>query len=275
MTPSEANVLGLILTGFLRSQMELAPLFVITSKQWGTAKGLIASVVTQIVQGRSPLITGIPNSADMAEKNIDRTLIDHPDARIIQFDEPSEVGGSGGVLLHPPVGDDRDELGATRSAPVFGRKSVHIDSRRTLVFTGNNIRPDRDMVRRVSVITLDIPADGTLPHERVFRNPERGDKVRLMNWVRENRSAFIEAAVVLIKAWASEGHPPAGLRVRLPRVDADGWRHHAERWHRELDGATATTCTPTPQRHSAPRSCSSSPASSASARSRAATSRSS
>ena len=218
MTASEANTLGLILTTFLREQMAIAPLFVVTSVQWGTAKGLVASIASEIEQGHGPVLTDMKESSDQQEKNIDRLLIDHPGARILQFDEPQETGTSG--KFH----SRKLALLATSDSyvnrPVFGRKAVKVSTRRTMVFTGNSMRPDKDMVRRVSVIELDVPHDGTLPHERSFKNADRANKVLLLRWVKAQRREMISAVITLVNAWREAGCPEADFEFDFPE-----WTH--------------------------------------------------
>ena len=214
MTASEANALGLLLTALVRRQMATAPFFIITSSQWGTAKGLIASVAAQIAQDTGPLLTDMKISADQQEKNVDRVLHDHPGALIIQFDEPQDSTSNG--RFH----SRKLALLATTdqyiNRPVYGHRAVSVDTRRTMIFTGISIRPDQDMVRRVSLIELDIPHDGTLPHERTFKHADRSDKVLLLQWVSANRRRFIEAAITLFSHWRAGGCPQADFSFDYP-----------------------------------------------------------
>lgn len=214
MTASEANTIGLIITTLLRRELSTAPFFIITSGQWGTGKGLIPTIAAEIAQGTGPLLTDMKVSADQQEKNIDRVLHDHPDAQIVQFDEPQD-GATNGRFHSRKLA-----LLATADSyvnrPVYGRKAVRVGTRRTMVFTGISIRPDQDMVRRVSVIELDIPHDGTLPHEREFKHPDRASKVALTRWVHANRRDLIAAVITLVNAWRVAECPQADFQFDFP-----------------------------------------------------------
>ena len=214
MVASEANALGLVFTALVRSQLTTAPFFIITSSQWGTAKGLVATIASIIAQDSAPLLTDMKISPDQMEKNVDRVLHDHPSAKIIQFDEPQDQN-SGGRFHSRKLA-----LLATTdkyvNRPVYGRLAVSVDTRRTMIFTGINIRPDQDMVRRVSFIELALPDDGTLPHEREFKHEDRNDKVKLQQWVSDNRRNFIAAAITLVNAWKAADCPLADFSFDFP-----------------------------------------------------------
>jgi len=214
MVASEANALGLMFTPLVRAQLTTAPFFIITSSQWGTAKGLVATIISIIAQDSAPLLTDMKISPDQMEKNVDRVLHDHPGAKIIQFDEPQDAN-SGGRFHSRKLA-----LLATTdkyvNRPVYGRAAVSVDTRRTMIFTGINIRPDQDMVRRVSFIELALPEDGTLPHEREFKHEDRNDKVKLQQWVSANRRNFIAAMLTLVNGWREAGCPQADFSFDFP-----------------------------------------------------------
>lgn len=214
MVASEANALGLILTPLVRSLLTTAPFFIITSSQWGTAKGLVATTASIVTQDSAPLLTDMKISPDQMEKNVDRVLHDHPGAKIIQFDEPQD-SNSGGRFHSRKLA-----LLATTdkyvNRPVYGRAAVSVDTRRTMIFTGINIRPDQDMVRRVCFIELALPDDGTLPHERTFKHADRADKVLLQQWVSTNRRRLIKAVITLVNAWREAGCPQADFSFDFP-----------------------------------------------------------
>jgi hypothetical protein len=214
MVASEANALGLVLTPLVRSLLTTAPFFIITSSQWGTAKGLVATTASIVAQDSAPLLTDMKISPDQMEKNVDRVLHDHPGAKIIQFDEPQD-SNSGGRFHSRKLA-----LLATTdkyvNRPVYGRAAVSVDTRRTMIFTGINIRPDQDMVRRVCFIELALPDDGTLPHEREFKHADRNDKVKLQLWVSANRRRFIEAVITLVNAWRVADCPLADFSFDFP-----------------------------------------------------------
>jgi hypothetical protein len=214
MVASEANALGLVLTPCVRSLLTTAPFFIITSSQWGTAKGLVATTASIVAQDSAPLLTDMKISPDQMEKNVDRVLHDHPGAKIIQFDEPQD-SNSGGRFHSRKLA-----LLATTdkyvNRPVYGRAAVSVDTRRTMIFTGINIRPDQDMVRRVCFIELALPEDGTLPHEREFKHVDRNDKVKLQLWVSANRRRFIAAVITLVNAWREAKCPLADFSFDFP-----------------------------------------------------------
>ena len=227
MTASEANLLSMIISALVRREMDICPFYIITSKQWGTAKGLCTFVISWIVQGHDPASVSVPTSVDQAEKEIGRALIDHPDELMIQIDEPQETGRRSRFYSRQLA--MMATLKKMLLRGVYGRKSQLISLQRLMVFTGNSMRPDKDIVRRVCVITLDIPADGTLPHERTFKHKDRANKKLLEYWILGNpegktkaqregqRRRLVEAALVLVRHWAVKGQPKADFDYDFPQ----------------------------------------------------------
>jgi hypothetical protein len=96
---------------------------------------------------------------------------------------------------------------ATETTPAFRRfgtntEMLELPNHALWLMTGNNVKLDRDLIRRFVRCRLD-PGDERpwLRPATIFRHP------RIMQWVSETRIQLVWAALVLCQAWIARGCP--------------------------------------------------------------------
>lgn len=239
MTASEANLLSTPFSIMFVRQMPDTPFHGLTSIQEGTAKGLALNMWTLAVTGRKALTVPLETTVHMNNQLIGKTFKQHPGQMVLQFDEPDD-GKSFFSRMLSAIGTDG---GTSVLRTSLDADAPEVDTKRIVAFTGINFRPDRDMVRRVIMIEFGVPADMTMPNERVFKSKDRANKSLLLQWMRDYRPELLHAMLVLIAHWRAEKRPPAPFNFDFPEWMATigGIMHAAgiESWMTNRHGVRA------------------------------------
>jgi hypothetical protein len=182
-----AVALSLILTAVARSGMPVAPLHLIRAHTPGTGKSHLVDTASAIATGRHCPVITIGKTPEESEK---RALL-RESVPIISLDNCSN--DLEGELLcqlaeRPSV---RVRILGVSEAPEF-------ECRSTVAATGNNIGPKGDMMRRT--LTCNLVADVERPELRKF---EFDPVARVL----EDRAAYLEAAITILRAYRAAGSP--------------------------------------------------------------------
>lgn len=229
-----ANVLGLVLTPFIRGLVPLAPLAVIDAKDPGSGKNLLADVISILVRGREA--KPLPYTTDDAEHRKVITSAFRSGAELFIFDEAHALDGTSFARAITSVTYQDRVLGVSNLA--------EFPNRVTWISLGNRVQVYGDMGRRVYRVQLSYP--GESPETRSiesFRHPN------LREWTAQNRAALISACLTLVRAWFAAGQPAPRLAFAfgsfeswqkilagvLETAGVDGFLAGVREWRSESD----------------------------------------
>jgi hypothetical protein len=208
----KANALALVLTPFIRGQVELVPLAVVDGLQMGVGKNLLADCLAILVTGRPA--NPLPFSMDDEENRKLVTSQYRTGEELFIFDEAHRIEGAALARSITAINYRDRILGVSQMA--------EFPNRITWVALGNQVNVIGDLARRVYRIALH--PDEPDPQNRLassFRHPD------LKAWTREHRAELLGAALTLIRAWFVAGQPYD------PRASTMG---SFENWERVVGG---------------------------------------
>jgi hypothetical protein len=224
VTPCDkAAALAAIFTAVVRPSLPHAPAFHVHAPVFGSGKTYLCELIGAFAGPAHNNKVSYPTTSEEATKVILALLLKCP--AVIEFDDMDTDWIPHGVIKRMLTAEHVTDriLGETRTATV---------STRTLFLgSGNNVGPERDLLRRVVTIHLDprraAPATMTYTGSPV-------DKVR------RDREKFVSAALTIIQAWIKAGMPRAKADsiVTYAGAWADYCRHPLM-WLGHADPATA------------------------------------
>ena len=186
------NLFALVLTPFIRHLVPLVPLAVVDGLAPGVGKNLLADCLSRLVTGVD--CDPLPYSRDEAEMRRLITARISVGESLFVFDEAHVIAGANlARTITAPVYTDR-LLGSSRT--------VQCPNLVTWVALGNQVQVLGDMARRVYRISL-RPTQADPDRRGGFDKPD------LRGWTQKHRRALVEAALTLIRAWYTDGQPPA------------------------------------------------------------------
>jgi hypothetical protein len=179
-----------MLTAAVRGSLPLAPAFSISASSPGSGKSYLANVIAPFAGPGDPLNVSYPTSNEEATKVVVSLLIGQP--AVVCFDDmPTDW------LPHGAI--NRMLTSEHLSERMLGSSRVVTASSATFVMgTGNNVRPVRDLGRRVVTIYLTPPTQSVTDLRYQGRPAER---------VRAERARFVGHALTIIRAWQAAGRP--------------------------------------------------------------------
>ena len=188
-------VLAAILTGLQRRLLRSAPLFGLDAPIYGSGKSLLAELVALIVLGHTPLWMSAPETEDEWRKVLTAVLIDGDP--IVGLDNVTKPLWSAALakILTQPASTDRI-LGSTAK--------VTVPTNVLFLATGNNLKFARDLPSRSLVVRIDPKVEK--PEEREFEISD------LHKYIRDHRTALIQAALTILRAHHVAERPSMGLR---------------------------------------------------------------
>jgi hypothetical protein len=181
-----------------------APLFLVDANVRGAGKGLLLDCISRIITGQRFTIATYTSDEDELRKRI--TSLALAGDRLVLFDNIEGRFGNATLdaALTATAWKDR-VLGVNRmaEAPLY----------MAWYASGNNVAVAGDTARRICHIRLESPNER--PEERQdFRHRN------LLQWVGENRSSLLRAALTILRAYCVVGLPDLGL---LPWGSFEGW----------------------------------------------------
>lgn len=192
-----AATLCMMLTASIRDYLPLAPAFNITASSPGSGKSYLASVIAPFAGPGQPRNISYPTTNEEASKVVLSIAMEKP--AVVLFDDMN-----GDWLPHGAL--NRMLTSGTVSERMLGGNRIVTAPASSLVIgTGNNIRPLRDMGRRVASIYL-LPRTETAAMRTFTGRPDEE--------VRRNRSRYVSDALTIIRAFEAAGRP----RANVPNV---------------------------------------------------------
>lgn len=189
-----ATVISAMLTAAVRDYLDVAPAFNITASSPGSGKSYLASVIAPFAGPGEPRNLSYPNTNEEATKVVLSIAMEQP-ASVCFDDMPTDWLAHGAMnrMLTSGWISER-KLGS--NTVVTARASSFI------MGTGNNIRPLRDMARRVASIYI-------LPQTEAAAT--RAYRGRPAEAVRRHRGRFVSDALTIICAWQAAGSPESAV----------------------------------------------------------------
>ena len=217
-----ATVCSAMLTASIRDYLNVAPGFNITASSPGSGKSYLASVIAPFAGPGDARNMSYPGTNEEATKVVLSLALEQP-AAVCFDDMPTDWLPHGAMNRMLTNGSVTERiLGSSRV--VTARASSFI------MGTGNNIRPLRDMARRVASIYLLPQVESAATRDYDGRPAEE---------VRQNRGRYVSDALTIIAAWKAAGSPKADV----PNVAGFGqWSdlcRHSLIWLGEPDPATS------------------------------------
>lgn len=201
MTASEANAIGVTVSGLLRPMLPDVPFFANSSPQFGVGKGLAFDISARTVTGSKAHLIPLQDTIHMLNSAVTMAVRDFPEETFFKLDEPN----SGRPFFSHLLASFATAGGKSGVRPPWARKATELDLHKIFAFCGVNFTVTRDWVRRICLIEFAPSADGTLGQARTFKKFK--DKETLLHHVRDHRGEYIEAALVLIRNWHVKGRP--------------------------------------------------------------------
>ncbi|MCC2980047.1 hypothetical protein [Sphingomonas sp. IC4-52] len=185
-----AGTLCMMLTAAIRDYLPLAPAFNITASSPGSGKSYLASVIAPFAGPGLPRNISYPATNEEAAKVVLSIALEKP--AVVLFDDMN-----GDWLPHGAM--NRMLTSGTVSERMLGTNRVVTAPASSLVIgTGNNIRPLRDMGRRVASIYL-LPQTEAAAMRSFTGKPDEE--------VRRNRGRYVSDALTIVRAFEAAGRP--------------------------------------------------------------------
>ena len=193
---SKANFLAYLLTFALRPAIPgNVPMLAVTAPVQAAGKTLLFHLAHIIWQGKQMLATQV-GSNDRAEseewrKRVTALLIESPES--VVFDNATRAFNNAALASALTTGRYQDRL-------LGASVTVELDVRTIFAASGNNLKFEGDMPRRVYWVRLGV--DREKPETRGnFKHP------RLIEWATGNRDRLMNACLTLVKSWIEKGMP--------------------------------------------------------------------
>jgi hypothetical protein len=187
-----STVISAMLTASIRDYLDVAPAFNITASSPGSGKSYLASVISPFAGPGEPRNISYPGTNEEATKVVLSLAIEQPAA--VCFDDMPMDWLPHGAMNRMLTSGRISERKLGSNTVITARASSFI------MGTGNNIRPVRDMARRVASIYI-------LPQVEVAAT--RDFTGRPADEVRRHRGRYVSDALTIIGAWKAAGSPKA------------------------------------------------------------------
>ena len=188
-----AHCFAMVLQQFARGMIKgPTPLYLIDAPTIGTGKSLLCEVVSRIITGQAAHVMPPVKNEEELEKRITAMLLEgHPVTLFDNVDTLKEHTLAAAITAEIHTGR---RLGAT--------EILNLKNNTLWCATGNNVEVLGDLPRRIIPIRLD--AGVAKPYNRKSTEFTHGN---LREFVLENRSRLIGAALSIILAWIKAGCP--------------------------------------------------------------------
>ena len=186
---SRAVALSAIITAVVRGALPVAPMHAFRASTAGSGKSYLADIVSMIATGRPCPVMAVSEKEDETEKRLVGLLL--AGFPIISLDNVN--GELGGDLLCQAI-----ERPLIRARPLGGSDIIEIESRATILATGNAFRVRGDMTRRTLLSGLDAKMER--PELREFERDPAAE-------VAGDRGQYVAACLVIVRAYLHAGKP--------------------------------------------------------------------
>ncbi len=182
-----------IMTAVLRPSMGTAPLFLYGGNTPGSGKSLLAKIAMTAANGSESQPTATNGTDEELAKHV--TSMMTAGARFLLLDNIGRKSTLGGPTLDALITSER------WSQRLLGTNTVFSQPNRVMVLaTGNNVRLEGDMLRRVVCCYLDPQSER--PDQRDgFTHPD------ILRHVAKERPRLVHAVLTLLRAYITAGRP--------------------------------------------------------------------
>jgi hypothetical protein len=187
-------VFAALLTAAVRPCLPTAPVFGFDAPTAGSGKTLLARCIGILAIGAEPAISPPFDDEAEARKRIYSQLLSGCGAIIIDNVTSALDSAVLASVLTGPELEDRI-LGASQM--------VKVANRAMWFFTGNNLRPAGDTVRRMLVARIDPKMEATQVYRREFT-------LDPADYCLRHRLEMIAAGLTILRAYIAAGHPKSG-----------------------------------------------------------------
>jgi putative DNA primase/helicase len=189
---SRSVALSLLITPIVRAAVgPVVPAHGISSPAPGTGKSYLTNTASEIATGRPCAVVAADRKPEETDKRLNGALLSG--RTLISLDNIR--GTLASALLCQAIEQPMLDL-----RPLGTSAMTVIANTTTIVLNGNNLTIAEDLVRRTLLCRLD--ADSESPEDRVFRN----DPIAC---IRGSRSAYVAAALTIVRAYVAAGMPDA------------------------------------------------------------------
>lgn len=211
-----------MLTATIRDYLKVAPGFNITASSPGSGKSYLASVIAPFAGPGEARNISYPMTQEEATKVVLSLALEQPSA--VCFDDMPTDWLPHGAMNRMLTSGTITERKLGSNTVVTARASSFV------MGTGNNIRPLRDMARRVASIYI-LPKVEMAATRDFTGNPAVE--------VRKNRGQYVSDALTIIAAWRAAGSPKANVPNVAGFEEWSDLCRHSLLWLGTLDPATS------------------------------------
>ena len=193
-----AHALAALLLPFVKPMIRgLSPIHLIEAPAIGSGKSLLAKLAHIIATGKNAPVTTMGRDEEETRKKITSLLA--TGTRIVIID--NVVGGISSANLAAAITSDiwKDRWLGTQKMPELPNSAIWF-------FTGNNPDLSLEIARRCIRIRIESPDERPWLRKDFKHDP-------IEDWVLEHRNEIVQAILVLIQAWVSEGAPLADVTM--------------------------------------------------------------
>lgn len=179
-----------MITAAIRPSLPQAPAFSISATRSGSGKSYLAKIISTFVGPNDPHSISYPTTGDEATKVLLAIMLEKPG--VVLFDDMQgnwKAYTAINKALTSPTTTER-LLGSSRTATA----STNV----LMMGTGNNIEPERDMLRRV--VSIKLAAPGETPALLQYDGNPAAD-------IRQYRTRAVTAVLTILEAFKAAGSP--------------------------------------------------------------------
>lgn len=186
----EAVTLAAIFTAVARTSIGLAPGFHVHASTIGSGKSYLCKLIALFASAAPTEKVAYPKNDEDATKKMLSLLLKSP--ACVEFDDMSGNWKPFTILKQMFTSE------AVTDRLLGINKTATVSTRVLILGSGNNVVPDRDMLRRVFTIYIDPQVE--TPTGLSYK----GDPVLT---VKKNRGKYVMAVINIIEAWMAAGRP--------------------------------------------------------------------
>ncbi len=193
----KAAALSAIFTAVVRPTLDYAPGFHVRAPMYGGGKSYLCSIIGQFAGPGENAKVAYPTTSEEATKVILALLLCNP--AVIEFDDMDTDWKPHTVIKQIFTAE-------TITDRILGQsKTATVSTKSLLLGSGNNVGPERDLLRRIVTIHLD-PRNETPATMRYQGSP--------IDLLRQNREKYVSAVLTIVMAWREAGCP----RENIPNI---------------------------------------------------------
>ncbi len=219
----KSAALSAIFTATTRTALDFAPAFHIKASTYGVGKSLLCAVIARFASASGSQRVSYPTTSEEATKLILSLLLTNP--AVIEFDDLDNDLIPHNIVKSVLTSD-------TYEGRILGySKTASVSTRTTILSSGNNVDPVRDLSRRVVTVNLDagVATPATLTYKK---NP--------LEMIQQNRERYVSAVLTVIAGWIAAGRPKADVKsIATYWGDWSTFCRHPLMWLGHPDPATA------------------------------------